>query len=102
MGQILCKSFIFSKYYLVLISLAIWQFVFRHPTKHLILVLDPISSVVPIKVLKLNMSVGGRVAQWLAYLLLDPAALGSIPRFLLKKFQMKKLSMLPPLINGAA
>ena len=43
----------------------------------------------------------GSIAQWLAYLLLDPTSLGSIPE-IPQKIQSKKLSMLLRLINGAA
>ena len=45
--------------------------------------------------------VGGQYSSWLAYLLLDSEALGSIPS-IPQKIQRKKLSMLLRLINGAA
>ena len=43
---------------------------------------------------------GGSVVQWLAYLLLEPAAPGSIPS-IPEIFQKKKLSKLLRLIYGA-
>ena len=44
------------------------------------------------------MKIWGCKAQWLAYLLLDPAALGSIPN-VLKKISEETFSMLRRLIN---
>ena len=44
---------------------------------------------------------GGNKAQWLAYLVLNPAALGSIPNNS-EKFSEEKLSMLLMLVNGTA
>ena len=47
-----------------------------------------------------DLTIGGSLAQWLAYLLPDPAASGSNP-CIPNIFTEEKLSMLLRLINGA-
>ena len=46
-----------------------------------------------------NYLIGGSIAQWLAYLYMNPAALGLIPG-IPKKISDKIISMLMRLING--